>query len=175
MLKIDKNCWIVYNQNNTLVTIEVANRDNYKSLSKIKGYNEKSILDNEYDNADYVLLWDIWDNKSNIINEEIKQNIDKKLSLKDYLTLKYKTSTFNRIADFYLTVGGQLMQHSYNKEVIDLVYNTVCSHFEKTARCWRYQFQSMGSTYCTRDQAKQVLNTFEQMEKAKSNNSDLLK
>ena len=61
MLKIDKNCWIVYNQNNTLVTIEVANRDNYKSLSKIKGYNEKSILDNEYDNADYVLRWDCQD------------------------------------------------------------------------------------------------------------------
>ena len=168
MLKIDKNCWIVYNKDGSLVTIEVRNRDNEQNIVKSKGYNEMSILNDEYDNSDYVLVWDIWNNKSNMTNEQIKQNIDKKLSLRDFVTLKYKTSIFNRVAEVFAVVGGQLLERGHNEEVIDLTYNTICSHFDKSAKCWQYRYQNSGYTYCTREQAKQVLKTFEQMEKTQN-------
>lgn len=168
MLKIDKNCWIVYNKDGALVTISVRNRENEEDIYKLKGYNTMSILDDEYDNSDYILLWDIWDNKTLMTNEQIKQNIDKKLNLKDFVTLKYKTSIFNRVVEYYMVVGGQLLKPSHNEEVIDLVYNTICSHFDKSAHCWQSRYQSRGYTYCTREQAKQVLRTFEQMEKSKN-------
>ena len=168
MIKIEKNCWIIYNKDGVLATIEVYNRDNEKDIYKSKGYNTKSILDDEYDNSDYVLVWDVWNNKLNMTNEQIKQNIDKKLNLKDFVTLKYKTSIFNRVAECFTVVGGQLLEHGHNEEVIDLIYNTICSHFDKSAKCWQYRYQNRGFTYCTREQAKQVLKTFEQMEKSQN-------
>lgn len=164
MLKIEKNCWIVYNKNGVLVTIEVCNRDNDKNFNKLKEYDRISILNDEYDNSDYVLLWDVWDNKLHMTNSQIKQNIDKKLSFKDCLTLKYKTSAFNREVKAFMVVGGQLLEHSDDEEIIDLIYKTICSHFDKNSKCWQYRFQPTGFTYCTREQAKQVLKTFEQME-----------
>ena len=174
MLKIDKNCWIVYNKDGVLVTVDVYNRDNNKNVYKVKGYAEMSILDDEYDNSDYSLHWDIWNNKSKMTNEQIRVNIDKKLKLKDFLTLKYKTSIFNRVVEFFTVVGGQLLEHSHNEQVIDLIYNTICSHFDKNAICWQYRYQNHGYTYCTREQAKQVLKTFEQMEKTQNIEEDIL-
>lgn len=168
MLKIDKNCWIIYNKNGALVTIEVRNRDIDKNFNKLKGYNRISILDDEFDNSDYVLLWDVWDNKSHMTNSQIKQNIDKKLSVKDYLTLKQKTSIFNREVKAFVVVGGQLLEHSDNEEIINLSYKTICSHFDKNSKCWQFCYQPSGLTYCTREQAKQVLKTFEQMENSQN-------
>ena len=168
MLKIEKNCWIVYNKDGVLVTIGVHNRDNNRNVNKLKGYERVSILDDEYDNSDYTLYWDVWDNKTNMTNEQIKENIDKKLSLHNYATLKYKKSIFNRTLSRYLIAGGQLLEPSHNLQVIDLIYNTICLHFDKDAICWTYRYQSSGFTYCTREQAKQVLKTFEQMEKSQN-------
>lgn len=168
MLKINKNAWIVYNKNDVLVTIIVYNRDNDENIYKLKGYDRPSILDNEYDNSDYTLLWDVWDNKSHMTNAEIKQNIDKKLSLKDFLTLKYKTSIFYRVLEFFIVVGGKLLKHSHNEEAIDFIYNTICSHFDRNSKCWQHRYRPMGSTYCTREQAKQVLKTFEEMENSQN-------
>ena len=166
MLKIEKNCWIVYNKDGVLVTVGVHNRDNSRNVNKLKGYERMSILDDEYDNSEYTLYWDVWNNKTNMTNEQIKKNIDKKLSLKDYLTLKYETSIFKRTFRVLLVVGGQLLEHSRNEQVIDLIYNTICSHFDENAICRQYRYQSSGLTYCSREQAKQVLKTFEQMEKS---------
>lgn len=170
MIKIDKNCWIVYNKKGVLVTIDVYNRDNDRNINKLKGYQRTSILDDEYDNFDYTLCWNIWNNKTNMTNAQIRENIDKKLSLSDYATLKYKTSIFNRTLMRFLVVGGELLKPSNNDEqVIDLIYNTICSHFDKDAICWRYRYQSSGYTYCTREQAKAVLKNFEQMEQSQNN------
>ena len=36
------------------------------------------------------------------------------------------------------------------------------------AICWQYRHNSSGYTYCTREQAKQVLKTFEQMENSQN-------
>ena len=168
MLKIEKNCWIVYNKDGVLVTIGVHNRDNNRNINKLKGYERISILDDEYDNSDYTLYWDIWDNKTNMTNEQIKANIDKKLSLRDYVTVKYKTSIFNRVLAKFLVAGGQLLETSHNEQTIDLIYNIICSHFDKDSICRQYRYQSSGYTYCTREQAKSVLKTFEQMEKSQN-------
>ena len=165
MLKIDKNSWIVYNKDSVLVTVEVGNRDNEKNVNKLKGYQRISILDDKYDNSEYSLQWNIWNNKKNMTNEQIKENIGKKLSLIDYATLKYKTSNFNRTLARFLVVGGQILEPSYNEQAIDFVYNTICSHFDKDAICWQYKYQSSGYTYCTREQAKQVLKSFELIER----------
>ena len=162
MIKIGKDCWIVYNKNGVLVTIDVCHRD-IDRYCKLKGYEKMSILDNEYDNSEYSLLWDIWDNKYYLTNEQIKQNIDKKLNLKDYITLKYKTSIFYRKYAQYLVVGGKFFEYSHNQQVFDLIYNTICSHFDKSAKCSQHPYRS-GYIYCTREQAKQVLATFKQME-----------
>lgn len=174
MLKIDKNCWVVYNKDGALATIEICNRDK-KDSGKVKGYNEASILNAEYDNSDYVLLWSVWDNKTNMTIEQIKQNIDKKLSFKDYIRLKFKTSIFNRVADPFMVVGGQLLGRSHDEKAIDLVYGTICSHFDKSAKCWQYRGNPGGYTYCTREQAKQVLGTFEKMETKHSQRENGLK
>lgn len=168
MLKIDKNCWIVYNKDGTLVTIDAHNRDNDRNVNKLKGYERTSILDDEYDNSEYSLHWNIWNNKTNMTNEQIRKNIDKKLSLLDYATLKYKTSILNRTLTRFLVVGGELLEPSNNEQVIDLIYDTICSHFDKDAICWQYRYQSSGYTHCTREQAKAVLKTFEQMEKSQN-------
>ena len=42
------------------------------------------------------------------------------------------------------------------------------SNFDKDAICWQYRYQSSGYTHCTREQAKAVLKTFEQMEKSQN-------
>ena len=168
MLKIDKNSWIVYNKDGTLATITVCNRDNDRNTYKLNGYEVMSILNDEYDNSDYVLSWSVWNNKSKKTNEQIKENIDKKLRLKDYITLKYKASILNKELKIFLVVGGQLLETSDNEQDIDMIYNTICSHFDKDAICWRYRYQPSGYTYCTREQAKAVLRTFEQLEQSQN-------
>lgn len=172
MLKIEKNAWIVYNKDGSLVTIEIYNRDSEQDVLKSKGYEKMSIVNDEYDNADYVLSWNVWNNKNHITNEQIKQSIGKRLGLKDFVTLKYKTSIFSRVFDNFLVVGNKLFEHGHNDEVIDLVYNTICSHFDKSAHCWQYRYQNRGYTYCTREQAKQVLETFKQMENSENNEEE---
>lgn len=162
MIKIGKNSWIVYNKDGSLATIEVANRNNNAEKGS---FATASILDEEYDNADYSLHWNVWDNKTNMTDAQIRTSIDKKLGIKDYIKLKYKTSIFNSKYEEFLTVGGQLLERGTNEQVINLVYNTICSHFDKNAICWNYRYQPCGFTYCTREQAQQVLKTFEQMEK----------
>lgn len=168
MIKIAKNEWIVYNKDSILVTIGVHNRDNDRNVNKLKSYERPSILDSEFDNAEYTLYWHIFDNNSAITNEQIKENINKKLGLKDRLKVQYETSIFKRTYKSFLAVGGQLFEHSHNVQAIDLIYDIISSHFDKDAISGGFVHQSMGYVCCSREQAKQVLQTFEQMEHAQN-------
>lgn len=168
MIKIDKNDWIVYNKEGILVTIGVHNRDNDRNVNKLKGYERSSILDREFDNAEYTLYWHIYDNKSAITNEQIKENINRKLGLKDRLKIQYETSIFKRRFRSFLAVSGQLFEHSHNVQAIDSIYDIISSHFDKDAISSGFVHQSMGYVFCSREQAKQVLQTFEQIERSEN-------
>lgn len=164
MIKISKNGWIVYNENGAIVTIDVHNRDDSRNVNKLKDFERESILDDEYDNSDYILSWSVWNNKSNLTDEQFKKNFDKKLNLRDFATLKYKTSIFNRKLENFFVVAGELLEPSHDEQIIDTVHNIICSHFDENAECYQYRYQPSGFTYCTREQAKNVLKTFEKLE-----------
>ena len=146
MIKINDMNYIIYNDLETLILFTDHREDNIPSCIEI------------------------FDNKKQLPNEYLKQNVDKKLSLKDKMIVLYHKSPMCRIVHFDSVFCGHRFETQQCNEKLEPKFREIYETLTKSIDDEYLDLASLGHTsnfhsfYCSNNEVEDLFENFKKLE-----------